>query len=356
MPKKICKILNEASCTELYEAFFSKAGDKHCWFISNKLNDSCLQFHASILEIKQKSSYHCVMDPIFAVIEICLPVFLLTLVGLCWAKAGQAYNVEFITKLVMDLAIPCLIFISLMQTNINSSTLSTLFFATISVLAMITVTMFFAVKSLKLNFKTFFAPLIFGNSANLGIPICLFAFGKSGFEHAIFIFSIMAVYSMTFGVWVISGGGCLIKLFKEPLVISVFLGMTFLFFGWETPDFVTDTINLLGQIAIPLMLLTLGVTVGKLGSFKLIPLIFPSTLKFVICLACGLLAATAFDLEKLPAAALIIQVTMPVAVSSYMLAEKYNADAETVAALVIVSTIIAIFYIPATLFVIFTFF
>tara|TARA_Y100000766_G_C18776882_1_gene541228 strand:- start:707 stop:895 length:189 start_codon:yes stop_codon:yes gene_type:complete len=56
-----------------------------------------------------------------------------------------------------------------------------------------------------------------------------------------------------------------------------------------------------------------------------------------------------FDLDKIPRAALIIQVTMPVAVSSYMLAEKYNTDPETVAALVIVSTIIAIFYIPLTL-------
>ena len=294
------------------------------------------------------------MDLIFAVIEICLPVFLLTLVGLCWAKAGQAYNVELVTKLVMDLAIPCLIFVSLMQTNISSSTLTTVFYATISVLAMITLTMFFAVKILKLNFQTFFVPLIFANSANLGIPLCLFAFGKPGFEYAIFIFSIMAVYSMTFGVWVISGGGSLIKLLKEPLVISVFLGMIFLFSGWETPDFVTNTINLVGQMAIPLMLLTLGVTVAKLGSSNLVKLIFPSIMKFLLCLACGLLAAFAFDLDKLPAAALIIQVTMPVAVSSYMLAEKYKADAESVAALVIVSTIIAVFYIPVTLAIILT--
>ena len=289
------------------------------------------------------------MNLIFAVIEICLPIFLLTLLGLFWAKAGHAYSVEFITKLVMDLAIPCLIFISLMQTKISASTLVNVFFATISVLAMITLTMFCTVKILKLNLRTFFAPLIFGNSANLGIPICLFAFGTPGFEYAIFIFSIMAVYSMTFGVWLISGGGSPIKLFKEPLVISVFLGMMFLFSGWETPDFLTNTINLLGQMAIPLMLLTLGVTVGNLGSSNWVELIFPSILKFVLCLACGLLTVFAFDLDKLPAATLVIQVTMPVAVSSYMLAEKYKVDAGAVAALVIVSTIIAVFYIPITL-------
>ena len=301
------------------------------------------------LAISGNTYYLLLMDLLFAVIEICAPVFLLTLLGLCWARAGHAYNIELITKLVMDLAIPCLIFISLMQTEISSEILTKIFFATVSVLTTITVSIFSAVKILRLNFQTFFSPLIFANSANLGIPICLFAFGTPGFEYAIFIFSIMAVYSMTFGVWVVSGGGSPIKLLKEPLVLSVFLGMIFLFRDWQTPDFLTNTMTLIGQIAIPLMLLTLGVTIGNLRRPKLIKLIFPSILKFLICLACGLLTVFAFDLDKIPAAALIIQVTMPVAVSSYMLAEKYNTDPETVAALVIVSTIIAVFYIPLTL-------
>lgn len=289
------------------------------------------------------------MDLIVAVLEICAPVFLLTILGIFWAKSGNEYNIELITKLVMNLAIPCLIFIALMQTKINSETLTKIFFATSCVLIMITLAMFCAVKILQLNLRTFFAPLIFANSANLGIPICLFAFDITGFEYAIFIFSIMAVYSMTFGVWVMSGGGSPLKLIKEPLVVSVILGMLFLFNGWKTPDFLTDSINLVGQMAIPLMLLTLGFTVGKLKSSGFLQLIFPSILKFLLCLMCALTTVFLFDLERIPAAALIIQVTMPVAVSSYMLAEKYGSNPDKVAALVIVSTMLAIIYIPFTL-------
>ena len=289
------------------------------------------------------------MDLIVAVLEICAPVFLLTTLGIFWAKSGNEYNIELITKLVMNLAIPCLIFIALMQTKINSETLTKIFFATSCVLIMITLTMFCVVKILQLNLRTFFAPLIFANSANLGIPICLFAFDITGFEYAIFIFSIMAVYSMTFGVWVMSGGGSPLKLIKEPLVVSVILGMLFLFNGWKTPGFLTDTIKLVGQMAIPLMLLTLGFTVGKLKSTGFLQLIFPSILKFLLCLMCALTTVFLFDLERIPAAALIIQVTMPVAVSSYMLAEKYESNPDKVAALVIVSTMLAIVYIPFTL-------
>ena len=125
--------------------------------------------------------------------------------------------------------------------------------------------------------------------------------------------------------------------------------MLFLFNDWKTPDFLTDSIKLVGQMAIPLMLLTLGFTVGKLKSSGFLQLIFPSILKFLLCLMCALTTVFLFDLERIPAAALIIQVTMPVAVSSYMLAEKYESNPDRVAALVIVSTMLAIVYIPFTL-------
>ena len=48
-------------------------------------------------------------------------------------------------------------------------------------------------------------------------------------------------------------------------------------------------------------------------------------------------------------AILILQLTTPVAVTSYLIANKYEADSESVASLVIVSTILSIVYIPILL-------
>ena len=70
------------------------------------------------------------MDLVLPVFEICAPVILLTLLGLFWAKTGNSYDIDLVTKLVMNMAIPCLIFIALMQTKINSETLTNMFFAT----------------------------------------------------------------------------------------------------------------------------------------------------------------------------------------------------------------------------------
>ena len=249
----------------------------------------------------------------------------------------------------MSLTIPCLIFNALIQTQIDYDILKTLLYATLTVLAMIVLASYVIVVMLGLNRQTFLAPMIFGNSANIGIPICLLAFGQTGFELAIFTFSIMAIFSMTFGVWLITDGGPPFRLLKEPLVIAVLLGTLFLLNGWKLPVFFTNTLQLIGQTSIPLMLLTLGVTIAKLQITAISKLLLPSILKFVVCLLCGVLGIYIFKLSDVAAAALLLQVTMPVAVSSYMLAEKYSSEAQEVAAFVVVSTLFALIYIPLML-------
>ena len=284
-----------------------------------------------------------------SVLEICAPAFIIAGIGFFWKKFGYEYRIEFVTKLVMSLTIPCLIFSALIQTQIDFEILKTLFYATLAVLAMIVAAAYLVVVILGLNRQTFLAPMIFGNSANIGIPICLLAFGQTGFELAIFVFSIMAIFSMTFGVWLITDREPPVRLIKEPLVIAVLLGTLFLFNGWKLPVFFTNTLQLVGETSIPLMLLTLGVTIAKLQITAISKLLWPSILKFSVCLFCGALGIYFFKLDDLAAAALLLQVTMPVAVSSYMLAEKYSSEAQEVAAFVVVSTLLALIYIPLTL-------
>ena len=116
-----------------------------------------------------------------SVLEVCAPVFIVAGIGFFWKKFGYEYRIEFVTKLVMSLTIPCLIFSALIQTQIDFEILKTLFYATLAVLAMIVAAAYLVVVILGLNRQTFLAPMIFGNSANIGIPICLLAFGQTGF-------------------------------------------------------------------------------------------------------------------------------------------------------------------------------
>ena len=286
----------------------------------------------------------------FIVFEVVAPVFCLSLLGYIWVKLGFEYQIKFVTRLSMTVAVPCLIFVSLMNANIQRDNLLLLSKATLfSYLAIIIFFSIFVWIS-KINWRTYMSPLTFGNTGNVGLPLALFAFGDLGLQYAVVVFAVMAILSFTIGIWFVSGGKVSLKvLFYEPLVVSTILGAIFLFNGWMTPVFLTSTLELIGQMAIPLMLITLGVTVATLKSNDLISAVGFSLLKSIVCFSCGFFIGKVFALDKISLSVLILQVSTPVAVTAYLLAHKYEADSDTVAGLVIVSTLLSIATLPILL-------
>ncbi|MGC9369101.1 MAG: AEC family transporter [Paracoccaceae bacterium] len=289
------------------------------------------------------------MNLVLTVLEIVAPVFLLAAIGFGWVKMGFEYRVEFVTRLAMTLSVPCLIFTALMQTEIDPQALTTLSLAAVAAYAAVTVLCFAVVALTRLDIRTYLAPIIFGNTGNMGLPLALFAFGEAGLGYAVVVFAVMAIYSFTFGVWLVSGGGSVLKAVKEPLVGATLLGGLFLWQGWETPPFLTNTLKLIGQMAIPIMLITLGVAVARLHPGRLGRAVWLSVVKVVLCIAAGVAVGRLFQLDPVPFAVLVLQVSTPVAVTSYLLAEKYGAESEAVAGLVVVSTLLSVGTIPLTL-------
>ncbi|WP_281859273.1 AEC family transporter [Litoreibacter halocynthiae] len=289
------------------------------------------------------------MNLILTVLEIVAPVFILAAIGFAWVKLGFDYRIEFVTRLAMNLSVPCLIFSALMRTEIAPDALTKVSLAAVTAYAIVTAGCFLLVKLGRMDVRTYLAPLIFGNTGNLGLPLALFAFGDEGLGYAVVIFAIMAIYSFTFGVWLVSGGGSVSKVIKEPLVGATLLGALFLVMDWETPRFLTNSIDLIGQMAIPMMLITLGVAVARLKPQGVSKAIVASLLKACICITAAVAAGLWFGLSQIPLAVLILQVSTPVAVTSYLLSVKYEADSDAVAGLVVVSTLLSVAYIPLTL-------
>ncbi|MEP0963267.1 MAG: AEC family transporter [Roseobacter sp.] len=289
------------------------------------------------------------MNLALTVLEIVAPVFLLASIGFAWVKLGVEYRIRFVTQMAMTLSVPCLIFVSLMQTEIEPAALTALSLASIVTYGSVTLAMLALVFVLRLNRKTFAAPMIFGNTGNLGLPLAIFAFGNIGLSYAIVVFAVMAVWSFTFGIWLVAGSGSLGKVLREPIVAGTLLGALFLWRGWETPVFLTNTLSLIGQMAIPLMLITLGVAVARLTPGGMTRAVLLSAIKLLICTGIAWGIGTAFDLEPIAFGVLVLQVATPVAVTSYMLAEKYGADSEDVAGLVVTSTLLSVATLPVLL-------
>lgn len=283
------------------------------------------------------------------VLDVVTPVFLLAAVGFGWVRAGFEYRVEFVTRLAMTLAVPCLIFTALMQTTIDPQALRTLTLASAAAYGAVTVALWAGLRIAGLELRTYLAPLVYGNTGNLGLPLALFAFGEAGLGYAVVVFAVMAVYSFTFGVWLVSGGGSLTRVVQEPVVAATLLGALFLWQGWETPRVLTRSLELIGQMAIPMMLITLGVAIARLHPAGLVRAVVLSAVKVAVCVALAFGIGTGFGLDPVPLAVLVLQLGTPVAVTSYLLAEKYGADASSVAGLVVVSTLMSVGTIPLTL-------
>jgi predicted permease len=286
---------------------------------------------------------------VLTVLKIISPVFFLGIIGYFWEKTEIEYPIKFVTKLTMNIALPCLIFTSLMNTQIDSNVLSSIIFATLLSYLFLTIFCFLFVKLMKIDIHTFLPPMIFGNTGNLGLPLAFFAFGNDGLSYAVIIFAIMAIFSLTLGIWIISGDKNLTKLLKEPIVWGAVLGATCLYFNIKTPIFITNSLELTGQIAIPLMLITLGVSVARLKLTNLTRGFSIVCFRTLICLLFSVSVAFTLNLPEVAAAVLILQLTTPIAVTSYLLSERFNRNPNDVASLVIISTLMSVFYIPIIL-------
>lgn len=289
------------------------------------------------------------MNIALTVLQIVAPVFILAAVGFAWVKAGFEYRVEFVTRLAMTLSVPCLIFVALMRTSVDPDALAAISLAALLSYGIVALVLWAGLAAAGLDRRTYLSPLIFGNTGNLGLPLMLFAFGETGLGYAVVVFAVMAVLSFTFGIWLVTGGGSPLRVIREPMVGATLLGALFLWQGWTTPDWLTRTIELIGQMAIPLMLITLGVAVARLHPRGFLRPLILSLAKVGVTTGAAWMVGRWFQLEPVAFAVLVMQVATPVAVTSYLIAEKYKADADAVAGLVVVSTLVSVAAIPLTL-------
>ncbi|BDW84095.1 AEC family transporter [Roseicyclus marinus] len=289
------------------------------------------------------------MDIVVTVLGIVAPVFLLASAGFAWAKAGYDYPTEFVTRLAMTLAVPCLIFTALMRTEIAPAALAALSLATLGAYAAVLALSWGLVVVLRLDRAAYVAPLAFGNTGNLGLPLALFAFGETGLGLAVVVFAVMAILAFTIGLWLVAGGATPGRVLREPMLWATIIGGVFLSMGWQTPEWLTRSLSLVGQMAIPLLLITLGVAVARLRPGRIGRAIWLSSAKLALGLAAGVIAGRAFGLDPVAFGVLVLQLATPVAVTSYLLAERYDADPDAVAGLVVVSTLMSVAAMPITL-------
>ena len=274
------------------------------------------------------------------------PVYLCAAVGFLWARLGRAFDTVLVTDLIMGVGAPCLVFSSLVSYEIQFAEVVEMIAATTVAIACMAGVSAIVLGVARIPLNTFLAPLTFGNTGNMGIPLCYFAFGEAGLSLAVCVFAVTSVLHFTVGQAIWSGRAGWGDVLRTPLVWAAVLALILMATGWGVSSWLTRTTSLLGSFTVPLMQLTLGVSLARLGVVRPGRSLALALVKLFVGISVGLGVAGLFDLEGVAAGVLVLSCAMPAAVFNYMFAVRYERSPGDVASLVVVSTLLAAMAVP----------
>jgi predicted permease len=286
-----------------------------------------------------------------------LPIFLASGMGYLLGKWFQL-NPRTLSQVALYIFSPCLVFNLLTKTQLgHADILRTMGFAALLMLILGMLT-WVAGKVLKLKRKTLAAVLIttiFMNAGNYGLPVNLYAFGETtlAFATVFFVFNAIAINSI--GILIASSGSsgfiqALKGLAKIPAIYAIVLAFIFVNQGWQLPTAIDRTVTLLGNGAIPTLMIVLGLQFHNIRIGDNIPaLALASGMRMLISPLLAYVVAAYVHLQQSAYQATVLQSAMPAAVLSTVLATEFDTDPPFVTGVVYVTTLISPFTITPLL-------
>lgn len=289
---------------------------------------------------------------ILELFNIVAPVVVCAAIGYSWARLGLPFETPFVTSLVTNIAAPCLIVATLTKLNVSAEAFGQIAGAAALALLIFMIIGAAVLKTAGLSLHSFLPAMMFGNAGNMGLPLMLFAFGEKGLALGIAFFTVSAVANFTVGALISSGSMSLGGLVRTPVLWAVSFALIFMFTGTKPPVFIANTLTLLGNIAIGLMLLALGVSLARLKVRSFGRTIGLALFRLGMGFGVGLGLTYVLGLEGAERGVIILGCSMPVAVFNYLFAQRYGRAAEEVASVIVTSTLISFATLPLLLLVV----
>ncbi len=307
-------------------------------------------FTVSTLQTKSTALtyYPPMITEIFAIMA---PVLACAAIGFFWARQGYAFDPEFISRLVLNVAAPCLMLSVLGSVEIDIVAFQRTALACVLVAVLMAVLGILVTRLLGDDVRAYLPSFVFPNVGNMGLPVCLLAFGQEGLALALAFFMVLSVAHFPAGILLAGGrqAGGLAGLAKMPILYAIVIALLLLWADWTLPAAVQNSVRLIGGMTIPLMLITLGVSLQRLQVRQWRQALLYSLLRIFGGLAVGLLVVSVLDLSGTEKGIVLLQASMPVAVFNYLFAERYQRAPEAVAGMVVMSTLLSFITIPALL-------
>ncbi|NDE04818.1 MAG: AEC family transporter [Flavobacteriia bacterium] len=277
--------------------------------------------------------------------SITLPIFTLVMVGFLYSRRVKP-DLGGANKLVVDVALPVLIFISLSAKTFDP--ISALSFTGASIV-LIFLSGLIALPLAKFSGATqqaFLPCAMFTNVGPIGIPLIALAYGPEGMATAVVLLVISNILHFTLGAGVMSQIVDWRMVYANPLVWATVLGVTSSQMQLALPDWVQTSCTMIGSVLVPMMLMSLGARLASSQVADALVGVQSGVLILIVRLAAVFLSLWLIPLEGLERGALILFACLPPAVFNFMLADKFQVEPNKVASTVIVGHLLSLAFLP----------
>lgn len=266
-------------------------------------------------------------------------------------------DIDPFNKIVMYILMPCMIFHAIFTADISLiPKLGILPFIILASSFATGIISYFILKQLKLDDKKLWSVLVtvmIANTAFMGYPVTLGIYGQAGFLRAIFCdMATLCIFLLLSFVLILKFGGTIKTAFKKialfPPVWAVVLGLCFNWLNIPIGSVLDNTVNYLGQGAIPLIMVTLGLSIdfSALARSKSM-IVFTSIMKLAFFPIVAFLIVNYLGLVDLQYQVSIVEAAMPSGMLSLLLSITYKLDYELTSDCILINTVISLITLPA---------
>ena len=292
------------------------------------------------------------MELYLKLIDVLFPVFFVIGIGYYLGKKNPNINTDFITTFAGNVGTPAMIFYTITTTGVTLSVFTEYFIYALIIIGGFSLVGILFLLLLKKDFISELPPLILPNTGNMGIPICLFAYGTAGLGVASAIASVVILLHFTLGVLLAKKSFSLKILVKNMPIYAIIVSVIFLYFEWDVPGYLENTTFLLTYATIFLVLMSLGIALSRLKVVSWTHASILGAVRVIIGPIIGFGLIKFLNLNGFAAGVLLIQSCMPSAVLTYLVGSMYSEKkvVDSVASVIVTSTIMSFVTIPIVVF------
>lgn len=285
------------------------------------------------------------------IVSIITPVILIILIG--WIYGRRAHpDMAGINKAMLEVIAPLLVVSAFISKDFVLADHLVLLACAVAVVIGSGILAWVVARMSGANPRTFVPPMMFNNCGNMGLPLSVFAFGQVGLAPAVALFAASNLMHFTIGMKIVNRHASIAQIARNPMVLATVAGVALSLAKpvFALPEPVYESIKLLGDSTVPLMLFALGVRMKdvSLRNWGM------GVLGAVVCplagIAVALLLAWWVPMTDLQRGLLFVFAALPPAVLNFLVADHFRQEPDQVASIVLLGNIAAVVFVPIGLY------